>query len=35
MRDAFDWLGFYRSFWESRLTSLARHLRNDPPTDPA
>ena len=28
MREALDWLEYYRSFWESKFESLAEHLEN-------
>ncbi len=31
MKQAFDWLGFYQSFWETQMSSLADHLTEKSP----
>jgi len=33
LREAADWVGHYRDFWEERLDALARYLETPKPVD--
>ena len=35
MKDALDWISFYRSFWEERMDALGDYLTNLDPLSPA